>query len=143
REPDAALWITPQGEFADVRTELRVRPGVAAMAASLDNPVVIALAVEYAFWVDQKPEIFLHARRAELSEELGAEPSTTSWQRAVVGALDEARSTLASRVAARDPEPFEIVIGKGEAKTIPLWDTVMKLRGHSGSIEAKRRGAGS
>lgn len=60
------LWITPQGQFADVRTPVRIRPGAAALAARWErtagakSPVrVLSVALEYGFWVDQKPEIFM------------------------------------------------------------------------------------
>jgi len=132
REPGASLWLTPQGAFADPRAPLVVRPGMAAVAAAAEGVTVVTLAVEYAFWVDQKPEIFLCARRAEPERD-----STAGWQRTIVAAFEDARSTLADKVIARDPDAFDTLIGGDKAKTNPLWDLVMKLRGKSGSIEPR------
>lgn len=134
-EAPAVLWLTPQGSFADPRAPLVVRPGMAAIAAGQADPGVVCVAVEYAFWVDQKPEIFLSVREARLN---GAEASTTAWQRAIVAAFEDARADVARRVIDRDPDAFEIIMGKGVAKTNIVWDLIMRLRGQSGSIEPRR-----
>ncbi|MEO0482818.1 MAG: 1-acyl-sn-glycerol-3-phosphate acyltransferase [Planctomycetota bacterium] len=134
-DPGAALWLTPQGAFADPRAPLVVRPGMAAVAAAVEGVTVVTLAVEYAFWVDQKPEIFLCARRAEQERR-----STAGWQRAIVASFEDARSSLAERVIARDPEAFDVLLGGDAVKTNPVWDLVLKLRGKSGSIEPRSAG---
>ena len=131
-EPGASLWLTPQGAFADPRAPLVVRPGMAAVAAAAEGVTVVTLAVEYAFWVDLKPEIFLCARRAEPDR-----TSTAGWQRAIVAAFEDARTNLADKVIARDPEAFDVLLGGDAVKTNPVWDLVMKLRGKSGSIEPR------
>lgn len=55
------ICITPQGQFADVREPVRLRPGAAAVAAAFSQLKVITLALEYGFWQDKRPELFLHA----------------------------------------------------------------------------------
>ena len=49
-EPKRVLWITAQGEFADVRQRpLRLRPGLAHLLRRVPDAVVLPLALEYSF----------------------------------------------------------------------------------------------
>ena len=118
---------------------MRLRPGAAAVAAragAAGAPVAAgAIAVEYAFWADRKPEVFVRARRVEPGG-----PSTADWQRALTGAMRENASALASLVIARDPAPFDDLLGSG-GRIHPVYDALLRLTGRSGSIDASRRGA--
>jgi len=50
------VWITAQGEFADVRKRpLALRPGVGHLAARMNRGWVVPVAVEYAFWNESNP----------------------------------------------------------------------------------------
>jgi 1-acyl-sn-glycerol-3-phosphate acyltransferase len=52
-----AVWVTAQGEFADVRTRpLNLRSGVGHLAARVTRGWVVPIAVEYTFWTESKPE---------------------------------------------------------------------------------------
>ena len=111
RAPKTTLWITPQGEFADVRTPIRIRPGASVLAAQCsDRPLsVISLAIEYVYWTDRRPELMLAVRpvpapglegqaesgsesnesgsngRVGRTEKGGRRGSTTDWTRAIRG----------------------------------------------------------
>lgn len=130
------LWVTPQGEFADVRDPIKLRPGTAAIAARTPGVRVLSVAVEYGFWVEQKPEVFLRFQPIEVGK---PDPSTTDWHRALTAGMRENAESLASRVRTRDPEQFRILHGKGMAQTNPVYDAYLRLRGRGGSIQAKRR----
>lgn len=140
-EPRTTLWITPQGEFADVREEVRLRPGAAAIAARLNDVAVVCLAVEYGFWVDQRPEAFL---RLEACPSPGAGASTSAWLRAMTQSMRRNGEELARLVIARDPAAFEPVLGaapQGEPGRInPAYDLWLRLRGKGGAIQPVRRG---
>lgn len=139
-DPRTTLWITPQGEFADVRTPIRIRPGAAAIAARTPGIRVASVAIEYGFWVEQKPEVFLRAEPIPAPSE---QPSTADWQRALTAGMAANSQALARRVMARDPDAFTIILGKGVAQTSPLYDLYLRLTGRAGSIQAKRRDEGS
>lgn len=127
--PAAVLAITPQGDFADPRDTIRVRPGAAAIAATLSQspnhkPLVVALAIEYTFWTDQHPEIFLRLKLAD-HDHLG---STAAWHRAITDAMQYNADQLADAVRSRDPQRFAILLGKGEKLRInPAYDLILKL----------------
>ena len=148
------LWITPQGRFADVREPARLRPGAAAVCAHDDakrgasaherpRVMLVSLAIEYAFWTDQRPELLLHARM--LDEPPQAPASTAHWLRAQTRHMRRVQSELAELVIARDPAAFvpafawaESAAGSGAdgepARVNPFYDLWLRLRGKSGRV---------
>lgn len=133
-----SFWISPQGEFADVRAPLRMRPGAAAIASRLDAqgrpPRVLCLAIELNFWEDRKPEVLLHARPCPAPER-----STTSlWQRQMASTLESAMHELADLAIARDPAPFDTVLGRGASGVNPVYDAVLRLTGRQPNIVTTR-----
>ncbi len=144
----ASLWLTPQGSFADVRTPAKLRPGAAALAAAscarFDRVRVVALAIEYSFWTDQKPEVFLHAEAVPTPDHAD---STTAWHRVLTRSLRGAQSHLGERVMSRDPASFELrpdlVGGRGDrarAQVNPIYDLWLRLRGKSGKVTPREQG---
>ena len=96
-----ALGLTPQGRFTDPREPVRLRPGAAAIAAAApSNTAVVAIAVEYVFWQDQRPEILISATRCPRPT---GPASTTGWHRAMTEAFSDAAARLAAAAIARDP----------------------------------------
>lgn len=137
------LLLTPQGTLTDVRAPIRLRPGAAAMAASLPQVEVIAVAIEYAFWLDQRAEVFLRAVRVPPAADDRA-PSTADWHRAMQVSMQENAAALAAQVIARDPAAFEVLVG-GETSVHPVYDWWLRLWGRDGAIdgEGRSRGRGS
>lgn len=130
QEARPTLWITPQGRFQDPRSEMTIRPGVAAIAARSTGVRAIAIVLEYPFWDDQKPELLLHARAVPAP----ARPdSTASWQRSIVASMRSAAADLAERSIARDPAAFETVLRKGSGGTHPVYDLALRLTGRATS----------
>lgn len=139
REQHGTVWLTPQGDFQDPRDELVVRPGASALAAALgERTKVISAAIEYGFWTDQKPELFV--RFAQVIPE---KHSTTGWHRALVSTMALNQAELARLVIARDPTGFVNLLGGEVSKTNPAWDLLLKLRGKQGGIAPARRNAHS
>jgi 1-acyl-sn-glycerol-3-phosphate acyltransferase len=133
RDPRLALVVTPQGRFADVRDEVVPRPGAAAMAAALAPDRVVALAVEYGFWVDQKPEVFLRAAEIDCSR-----ASTLGWQRRIVEAMRANQAALATLVRARDAAPFEPLSHAFAPKgtgTNPVYDLWLRVTGRRATTQ--------
>lgn len=58
-QPRSALFLTPQGRFADVRAPLVFAPGIEHLAARLRQVHFLPLALEYTFWEERKPEVLL------------------------------------------------------------------------------------
>lgn len=138
--PRAVFWITPQGRFTDVREPVRLRPGAAAVAARLDpSPKVVALAMDYCFWNDRKPELCMRVRRVEVEERAGVSPSTTDWMRAMTAAMQENQDTLTALVLQRNPDHwYQVIETRQHQSTNPVYDLWLRLRGRSGELRAHR-----
>lgn len=131
-QPRSTLWITPQGQFADVRTPVRVRPGAAAAAARLGLTRVVSVAIEYGFWTDRRPEVFLRVAQVHAPEG-PARGSTATWTRTLTDAMQANADALAALVMARDAAGFDVLLG-GSAKINPLYDAWLRLRGKGRAI---------
>lgn len=112
-DPNAVLWVTPQGGFTDVRTRPTVfRAGLDALLRRVPRVTVLPLALEYTFWDERLPEAL-----ALLGEPLvfsGGRLVGGSNLRApgaeVAAALERTQDALAALGAARDPAPFTSVL---------------------------------
>jgi 1-acyl-sn-glycerol-3-phosphate acyltransferase len=144
REPMCTLWITPQGEFRDVRDEIVLRPGagaVAARACEKREIPVLALAIEYTFWEDKRPEVLLRVQRVQppdLNDHATRSERIEAWTGEIERAMRENQSSLAQLVMERDPRPFEILLGGKEGANHPLYDLWLRLRGKHGRIRARK-----
>lgn len=132
-----ALWLTPQGEFADPRAPIRLRPGAAAVASrvpvSTDDIRVVSMSIEYTFWIEKRPEALVRFQRVETPERA----TTAGWQRSMTRAMTENRDALASLVISRDPAAFLNLTDGHGPKTSLLYDLWLRLRGRDASIETR------
>lgn len=135
-DPRPLFWITAQGAFTDVREPFRPHAGAAAVAVLDEGTRMVAVMIEYAFWQDQRPEVFVAA------EEVRPEQRTrTGWQRSLVTTAHRTAADLATKVEARDPEAFTALFGGEGAAIHPVYDWWLRLRGRHGAIEAANAGA--
>lgn len=132
--PKATFMVTPQGRFTDVRDPVVPRPGAAAVLAEWPGMPAWSVAVEYGFWVDARPEVFLRVERLEPP----SEPRRGAWQRTLQAGMQANADRLAEVVRAREPGRFESVLG-GEAHVHPVYDLWLKLRGRGRGIELDHR----
>jgi len=137
--PGETLWITPQGRFTDVREPIRIRAGAAMVAARTPAVEVTAVAVEYGFWQDARPEIFIGARRVqpEIEPESDVRRAAVAWQRAMQEALSDAAARLARAVIDRREEAFTTLLGGGATRVNPVYDLWRRIRGAHGAIEPR------
>jgi len=147
--PYPTLWLTPQGNFADPRNPINLRPGAAAIcaactpkpgtqvssAASTSHPpAAIAVAIEYVFRLDRKAEVFIHAQAITPPDK----PSTPHWHRALSAGLNAAAAQLAQDVCSHDPTRFETALSRA-TKVNPLYDLWKSLTGRSNTITNTHR----
>ena len=111
----ACLWITAQGEFADVRTRpVRIRRGLPQLTARLERGIVLPLAGEYPFWTERTPEALL---RFGLPLSVGEHPSQERLESALTSTMDE----LAMASVARDALRFQTLL-HGACGTSAFYD---------------------
>jgi 1-acyl-sn-glycerol-3-phosphate acyltransferase len=138
--PRATFWITPQGRFTDVREDIRLRPGAAAVAARLDpEPMVVALAMDYCFWNDRKPELCMRVIPVHASARSDGPLSTTDWVRAMTSTMRENQNELTKLTIRRDPQDWlQVIAPRQHQKTNPVYDLWLRLRGRSGQLRTHR-----
>ncbi len=112
-DPNAVLWITPQGGFSDARTRPVVfRAGLDALLRRTPEVTVLPLALEYTFWDERLPEalallgeplIFHHGQLAGIRQ-------NRAPGKHVAAALEYTQDRLAALGTARDPAPFTSVL---------------------------------
>lgn len=138
RDAKPTLWATPQGAFADVRDPIVLRPGMAAVAARTPGLRVVCVSVEYAFWLEQKPEAFLRIVEVP-APEVGHEGKATTarWHRALTDAMNANAAELARLVRGRDAAAFDTLSGGGESRTNPVYDLWRRVTGRGGGIETR------
>ena len=108
--PRSVLWVTPEGQFTDMRTRPPVfRPGMAAMVARLGACTLVPLAFEYTFWDERLPEILLSCGEPIRVKD-GHQHTTTEWSETLATALARTQDELADLVKLRDPSRFATVL---------------------------------
>jgi len=128
--PDVIFWCTAQGEFVDPRTRpLRLRPGIAHVAAAGGRGWILPLAVEYPFWTERLPEALV-AFGTPLELEPAGDPR--AWQERLTAALEAAQDRLAAAACSRDPRRFRTLLSGrvGVGGPYDVWRRlVARLRG--------------
>jgi 1-acyl-sn-glycerol-3-phosphate acyltransferase len=137
-ERKGTLWITPQGTFADPRDPVVLRPGAASIAARAQREGlslrVLVVAIEYGFWLDQKPEVFVRCATVATP----ASPSTPEWHRLLQSGMQTQAHELATLVRAREPEAFDNLLASsaGINPAMNLWH---RLRGQNTQLVDRAR----
>ena len=124
-----ALWITPEGRFADVRDDADLEPGVGHLAAGLERGFIVPLAAEYPFWEEKRPEaLAAFGDPIDVSRHAGL--CKDGWTDLVRRRLRETQAELAAASVARDPAAFEPVL-TGEAGVGGFYDLGRRLKSWS------------
>jgi 1-acyl-sn-glycerol-3-phosphate acyltransferase len=121
--PGAVLWITPEGQFQDVRHRpVTFRPGMGALINRLGRLTSVPIAVEYTFWNERLPEVLINVGEPlEIAD--GTMEDARTWTNlhsyAMAATLDE----LAMLATERDPAAFDTLLsGSGGISGVyELW----------------------
>ena len=133
--PRCSVILTPQGRFVDVRQPVVPRPGAAALLAARPDMAAWSVAIEYAFWTDARPEVFLRVQRVERP----SDARVPTWQRSLQQAMEANRVALADAVRSRDSRRFRTVLGGDHARVNPVYDLWLRFTGRGHSIDVARR----
>jgi 1-acyl-sn-glycerol-3-phosphate acyltransferase len=125
--PQAMLWITPEGRFTDVRARpVRLRPGLAHLARRAPRVLLVPLALEYVFWEERTPEALCRfGHPIDAGSDLGHSIDTGSAL--LQHRLEETMEALALAAIARDPDRFSVLL-RGRAGVGGVYDRWRWLR---------------
>jgi 1-acyl-sn-glycerol-3-phosphate acyltransferase len=106
--PGNAVWITPQGEFADVRARpVRFQPGIGRLARDCGG-VMQPIAMELVFWNEARPEVLIHF--GEQIDTTRHQLDAAAWTEHLEQALARTQDELAEASMSRDPARFVTLI---------------------------------
>ena len=124
---DTAIWMTPEGRFADVRDRTaKLMPGLAHLCTRLESGCAVPIALEYVFWEERLPVCLIALGRPQfISEYQGlAKPQ---WSEMLESELRAAQDRLMQLAIARRSQPFENLI-HGNAGAGAMYDFFRRLR---------------
>ena len=103
----SAIWLTPEGRFADARDhDATLMPGIAHMCKKTPNCYVIPLALEYVFWEERLPEcLALTGSPIRVADH--PDRTKQQWSEILELEMRSAQVTLANLAIARDSKPFD------------------------------------
>jgi hypothetical protein len=111
---NAALFITPEGRFCDVRdTTQTLMPGLSHLTSKVSRIAFVPLSFEYGFWDESRPQIFaklgttIHCHDRKHDD---MALSKADWGELLTSRLRRTQSQLAWSVMARDPKAFTYLI---------------------------------
>ncbi len=120
--PNSALWLTPEGRFADVRDNTaELMPGLPHLCSKMKTGFVLPMSLEYVFWEERLPECLI--RFGEVVSLAEHTPQTKhQWADELSQRLRGTQAALAELVKARSAEPFENLLqGKQGASGVYDW----------------------
>jgi 1-acyl-sn-glycerol-3-phosphate acyltransferase len=123
----AAIWITPEGRFADARDhDAELMPGLAHICTKMKRGYVVPLALEYPFWEERLPVcLAMFGEPAKISD-LGT-VSKAEWQEKLSAELRDTQDQLAKLAIGRSSDPFDDLL-TGKAGAGMFYDTFRRVR---------------
>jgi len=104
----AALWMTPAGQFHDVRQSLPFQPGLAHLVDRSFGGAVLPLALEYPFWNERRPELLAAFGSVVDCSQLSEDREERTGQ--LESGLREVQDRLRQLAIARDPGAFTTLL---------------------------------
>lgn len=118
-----ALCLTPQGEMVSTEARpVRFQPGLGHLAEALEEFYLLSVAVEFEFWTEKQPELFLSLspiRRMRVGADWNRKAFMADCERRLEAQLDSLRALRLRR----DPALFRPLV-QGRGGISPVYDTV-------------------
>jgi 1-acyl-sn-glycerol-3-phosphate acyltransferase len=125
--PNTALWLTPEGRFADARDhDAELMPGLAHLCSRLSEAIIVPLALEYVFWEERLPECLFRIGEIVSLADHPAQ-SKSQWSEMLSSRMRENQLALATLVMARSSDPFVNLLS-GKAGASGVYDMARRLK---------------
>lgn len=127
QEKQRALWITAQGAMISSETRpIRLYSGIAHLARALGQCSVITAALQYEFWDEKRPEIFLSFGSTRFVDGTAPGFSSKALLRALEADLTAQMDALAALRQQRDPSLFQVALAS-QGSISPTYDQLRRL----------------
>jgi 1-acyl-sn-glycerol-3-phosphate acyltransferase len=135
-QAEAALCVTAQGAFVDARARpIRLQRGVAHLLASSYAAQAVPIALEYAFWLEKKPEALIRVGPA--LRVAGTDVGRIHGE--LEAALERTADALAAASMARDAAAFATWIDGKNRGVGGVYDACRRWRALAGGGELDPR----
>ncbi|TWU06000.1 lysophospholipid acyltransferase family protein [Stieleria varia] len=123
----SALWLTPEGRFADSRDHSApLMPGLAHLCTKLHDAVALPMALEYVFWEERLPECLVKfGEPIAIGHDSGL--SKSDWSQRLTTRLRDTQAELSTLAIARDSAPFENLL-PGKRGGGMIYDTFRRAK---------------
>ncbi|KAA5540293.1 acyltransferase [Roseiconus nitratireducens] len=124
---NTALWLTPEGRFADARDhQAELMPGLAHLCTRIDSAIVLPLALEYVFWEERLP-VCLVSLGLPIRVDQHRGDSKTDWSVRLTVRLRDTQTRLADLAIARSADPFDNLL-RGTRGSGMAYDTFRRAK---------------
>ena len=124
---NTAIWMTPEGRFADARDRTAtLMPGLAHLCSRLTEGCVLPIALEYVFWEERLPVCLITLGKPLLIDHR-QELSKKQWSELLESELRAAQDRLCGLAIARRSEPFDNLL-HGKAGAGWFYDGMRRVR---------------
>ncbi len=124
---DTAIWLTPEGRFADARDHsAELMPGLAHLCCRSSNGVVVPMALEYCFWEERLP-VCLAKMGAPIDLSEHAERSKPQWNQILSAGLRQTQSSLSRLAIERSSQPFDNLLA-GHRGAGAMYDSFRRVK---------------
>lgn len=137
---DTAIWLTPEGRFADARDhDAELMPGISHLCSKMTSGYVVPMVLEYVFWEESLPECLILAG-SPIRVADHRELTKQQWAEMLEQKMRSAQTALSTSVIARSSDPFEnLLSGRSGAggtydrfRRMKSWITGRKFRAAHG-----------
>lgn len=125
KDSKSCIWITPEGQFVDVRNHtVDFEPGLAHLASRCPEVNFLPLAIEICFWEEKRPELFFQFGPPVTIDSALTKPELNDQLREVLRSL---QSGLSQKVMSRDESHFEILV-RGRSGVSWIYDLTRRFK---------------
>ena len=122
---NSAIWMTPEGRFADVRDHnASLMPGLAHLCSRMDRGYVLPLVLEYPFWEERLPECLA---RMGPPMDVSVERTKSDWSELLESQLRATQSQLSEQAIRRESQPFDNLVS-GKRGTGFFYDSFRRMK---------------
>lgn len=124
---NAAIWMTPEGRFADVRDHsATLMPGLAHLCNRMSEGAIVPLALEYLFWEERLP-VCLAKLGTPINVAEQSQRSKSQWGELLTDQLRKTQGSLAQLAIDRSSQPFDhLLSGKRGAGVV--YDSFRRMK---------------